>query len=215
MERILEYIRVFPGAEAAYDARHAEVWPELVVEIQESGFRNYTGFRRGTDVWYYGECHPDADTALAALDPKPANTRWNHFFRCLIAEMTDSQGNPLRYDQVFHSDGAHLDGPMSRGCLSLVIDPDRAADYDALHANPWPEIVAALEVAGCRNLSGFRREAHVVYYGEFYPDIETVLGRMHETDVSRRWGAAFEGIIATITDPDGNLITAREMYHND
>ena len=26
--------------------------------------RNFTGFRRGTDVWYYGECHPDVATAF-------------------------------------------------------------------------------------------------------------------------------------------------------
>jgi L-rhamnose mutarotase len=44
MERILMYIRIFPGAEAAYDTRHAEVWPELVAEIQESGVRNYTAW---------------------------------------------------------------------------------------------------------------------------------------------------------------------------
>ena len=56
MERILMYIRIFPGTEAEYDRRHAEIWPELVAEIQESGIRNFTGFRRGTDVWYYGEC---------------------------------------------------------------------------------------------------------------------------------------------------------------
>ena len=27
-----------------------------VAEIRESGMHDFTGFRRGTDVWYYGEC---------------------------------------------------------------------------------------------------------------------------------------------------------------
>jgi L-rhamnose mutarotase len=215
MERILMYIRIFPGTEAEYDRRHAEIWPKLVSEIQESGIRNFTGFRRGTNVWYYGECEPDVAAAFGVHGPKPANTQWNHFFRDVIAEIADGDGNLLRYDEIFHSDGRALDGPMARGCFSLVIDPERAADYERLHANPWPDMMAALEETGFRNYSGFRRGAHVVYYGEFYPDMTTAFGRIGETDVNRRWGEAFEGIITTITDRDGKLITADEVYHND
>ncbi len=44
-------------------------------------------------------------------------------------EIADGDGNLLRYDQVFHADGPRLEGPMTRGCFSLVIDPERAADY--------------------------------------------------------------------------------------
>jgi L-rhamnose mutarotase len=215
MERILMYIRIFPGTEAEYDKRHAEIWPELVTEIQESGIRNFTGFRRGTDVWYYGECHPDVATAFGVHGPKPANTRWNRFFRDVIAEIADGDGNLLRYDQVFHADGPPLDGPMTRACFSLVIDPERAADYDRLHAEAWPEMLEAIVDAGFRNYGGFRRGAHVVYYGEFYPDMATVFARIGQTDVNRRWGEAFAGIITTITDADGALITADEVYHND
>ena len=215
MERFLMYLRIFPGTEAEYDRRHAEIWPELVTEIQESGIRNFTGFRRGTDVWYYAECHPDAATAFGIHGPKPHNQRWNHYFRDVIAEIADANGNPFSYDQVFRSDGPPLDGPFQRGCFSLVIDPDRAADYEALHANPWPDLVAALEETGFRNYVGFRRGAHVVYYGEFYPDMDTAFARIGETEVNARWGTAFEGIITTITDADGKLLVADEIYHND
>ena len=34
-------------------------------------------------------------------------------------------------------------------------------------------------------------------------------------EVNARWGEAFEGIITTITDADGNLLTADEIYHQD
>jgi L-rhamnose mutarotase len=215
MERVLMYIRIFPGTEADYDKKHAEIWPDLVAEIQESGIHNFTGFRRGTDVWYYGECHPDVATAFGVHGPKPANTRWNHFFRGIIAEIADEHGNLLRYDEIFHTDGPPLDGPMTRGCFSLVVDPERVADYDALHANPWPDMLAAIEDSGFRNYGGFRRGSHVVYYGEFYPDMATVFARIGQTEVNGRWGKAFEGIILTITDPDGNLLVANEMHHND
>ena len=45
--------------------------------------------------------------------------------------------------------------------------------------------------------------------------MDTVFGRIGATDVNRRWGEAFEGIITTITEPDGKLITADEVYHQD
>jgi L-rhamnose mutarotase len=215
MERQLMYLRIFPGTEAEYERRHAEIWPELVAEIQESGIRNFSGFRRGTDVWYYAECHPDAATAWATHGPKPWNQKWNRYFRDVIAEAADANGKAMTYDQVFRSDGPALDGPFERGCFSLVIDPERAADYEALHAAAWPDMIEALEETGFRNYCGFRRGAHVVYYGEFYPDMETCFARIGETEVNGRWGTAFEGIITTITDADGRLLVADEIYHND
>jgi L-rhamnose mutarotase len=215
MERALFYLRLFPGTEAEYDRRHAAIWPELAAEIRGSGLRNMSGFRRGTDVWYYLEAHPDVRTAFAVHGPKPANQRWNHYFRDVIAEIATPDGELIWYQEVFHAGGEPLPGPMSRGLLSLVIDPERAADYDAIHADPWPDMMAAIHDAGFRNYSGFRRGAHVVYYGEFYPDMGTVFGRIGQTEVNARWGKAFEGIITTITDAEGGLITAREVFHQD
>jgi L-rhamnose mutarotase len=215
MERAVFYLRLFPGTEAEYDRRHAAIWPELADEIRESGLRNMTGFRRGTDVWYHVEGEPDVETAFAIHGPKPANQRWNLYFRDVIAQITDDAGGLLWYDQVFRSDGPPLDGPFRRGLFGLVIDPDRAADYEALHADPWPDLMAAIEASGFRNYNGFRRGAHVVYYGEYYPDMATVFARMNEHEVNARWGAAFEGIITKITDADGNLIVADEVFHQD
>ena len=71
MERALFYLRLFPGTEAEYDRRHEAIWPELADEIRESGLRNMSGFRRGTDVWYYVEADPDRTTAFDVHGPKP------------------------------------------------------------------------------------------------------------------------------------------------
>lgn len=215
MERAVFYLRLFPGTEAEYDRRHAPIWPELADEIRESGLRNMSGFRRGTDVWYYLEGKPDVESAFAVHGPKPANQRWNHYFRDVIAQITDDSGELLWYDEVFHARGEPLEGPFERALFGLVIDPERAADYDALHADPWPDMMAAIEASGFRNYTGFRRGAHVVYYGEYYPDMATVFARMGEHEVNARWGKAFEGIITTITDRDGKLITADEVFHQD
>lgn len=216
MERICFYLRIYPGTEAEYDRRHAEIWPELVEEIRESGIHNFSGFRRGTDVWYYAECEPDAATAFGVHGPKPANQRWNRYFRDVIAQITTDSGELIRLDEVFHTnEGPKLDGPMTRGFLTLVIDPERSDEYEALHANPWPDMIDAIAKAGFRNYSGFRRGAQVVYYGEYHPDMATVFGRMAQFEVNDRWGKAFEGIITKITNDDGSLITANEIYHQD
>jgi L-rhamnose mutarotase len=215
MERVAFYLRIFPGTEAEYDRRHANIWPELVAEIRDSGIHNFSGFRRGTDVWYYAECEPDAKTAFRIHGPKPNNQRWDHYFRDVIAQITDDAGELLWYDRMFSSDGPKLEGPMQRALISLVIDPERAADYESLHANAWPDLMAAIEASGYRNYHGFRRGANVVYYGEYYPDIDTVVAKMGATEVNARWGEAFQGIITTILGPDGKLIEAQEVYHQD
>jgi len=215
MERALFYLRIFPGTEAEYDRRHAAVWPELADEIRESGLRNYSGFRRGTDVWYYVEAEPDVKTAFAVHGPKPKNQEWGRYFRDVISEITDADGELLWYQEVFHAGGDSLPGPMKRGFIHITIDPERADEYDHIHANAWPDMMAAIRDTGFRNYTGFRRGGSVAYYGEFYPDMDTVFGKIAQMEVNDRWGAAFEGIITTIVDADGRLITADEIFHQD
>lgn len=215
MERALFYLRLFPGTEAEYDRRHQSIWPELAAEIRESGLRNMSGFRRGTDVWYYVQAEPDRTAAFDVHGPKPKNQEWGRYFRDVIAEIRAADGGLIWYDEVFHAGGDALPGPMSRGLFSLVIDAERAPEYEALHADPWPEMMAAIHDAGFRNYSGFRRGGSVVYYGEYYPDMATVFGRIGQTEVNARWGEAFAGIITTITDAAGNLLLADEVYHQD
>ena len=119
MERILLYIRIFPGTEAEYDRRHAEIWPELVAEIQESGIRNFTGFRRGTDVWYYGECHPDVATAFARPRPQAGEPALEPVLPRRHRGDRRRRGQPpLLRRGLPHRRGPALDGPMTRGLLT-------------------------------------------------------------------------------------------------
>src|SRR5262245_26489148 len=196
MERALFAVRLFPGTELEYDRRYTNVWPELTAEIHDAGIHNMTAFRRGTDCWWYGECEPDAATALGDLGSRTSWRNWMASLDATLAVTTDHTGDLLRYDEVFHSESP-LAGPFERGAFSIVVDPARIADYDARHAHPWPEMLDALGSSGFGNYTGFRRGNHVLYYGEFRPDMEAALERMGETDVNRRWGESFEGIITT------------------
>jgi len=215
MQRALFYLRLFPGTESEYDRRHEAIWPELGQEIRESGLRNMSGFRRGTDVWYYVEAHPDRQTAFDVHGRKPRNQEWGRYFRDVIAEITAPDGGLIWYEEMFHAGGDPLPEGMQRVLFHITIDPERAADYDAIHADAWPDMMAAIHDAGFRNYTGFRRGGSVVYYGELYPDLPSVLASIGRTEVNARWGRAFEGIITTITDADGSLIRADEVFHQD
>ena len=186
---------------------------ELLEERHSAGLLQTTVFRRGTDAWWYVKSRSDTRSALAIRDGLPAHLAWQRGLRDVVAPAASASAG-LLYVEVFHTDeGARLSGPMRRGLLSLVIDPEQAAAYDALHADAWPELIEALAASGFRDYSGFRSGAHVVYYGEYYPDMPTVFARMAEHEVDARWGVAMAGIITMIQDPDGWLITADEVAH--
>ncbi len=135
MERVAFYLRIFPGTEAEYDRRHAEVWPELVDEIRESGIRKLHRFRRGTDVWYYAECEPDAKTAFGVQGPEARQPA----LEPLLPRRHRPDHRRLRRASLVPPD---LPGrrPSTRGTddpQHFVVDPERADEYDARHADPW------------------------------------------------------------------------------
>lgn len=213
MERCLHYFRLFPGTEDRFDRMHQEVPREVAAAMTEAGLRNVTVFRRGTDAWRYAEAEPDRETAYRRYLEAPISRERRHELRDVLAELEMPGGGFIWYDEVFRTDAPRPEGPFERGCFSLVIDPERADHYDRLHAEPWPEMLAAIAEAGYRDYTGFRRGAHVVYVGDYYPDFDTVIARINATDVAARWGRAFEGVITTIVGADGRNLTAREIYH--
>jgi len=205
--------RLYPGTEVAFGQLCRSVTPELIDESRRAGIRQLTGFRRGTDVWFYGEYDSDPRASIARRDEMPAHQGWWHGLRSIVEDASEP-ARVVFYDEVFHTnEGAPLAGPSTRGMLTLAIDPERSDEYDALHAHPWADLIEALADSGFRNYSGFRRGPLVVYYGEYYPDMRSVFARMASHEVDARWGRAFEGIITTIRGPDGWLLTADEICH--
>ena len=55
MKRIAFRMRLKPGSEAEYKARHDTIWPELAAVIRASGVRNYSIFRSDLDLFAYLE----------------------------------------------------------------------------------------------------------------------------------------------------------------
>ncbi len=104
MERMCFTFELRPGMEDEYKRRHDEIWPELVEAIQEAGIRNYSLFRRGTQVVAYAECHPDVATAFGKVGATDVNTRWSEWFEDVIVSLADEEGNLFRCDEVWHLD---------------------------------------------------------------------------------------------------------------
>jgi L-rhamnose mutarotase len=79
--------RLKPGMEDAYDAAHANLWPDLLAAQREFGIRRWLIFRDGLDLFHCVECD-DYARAIAGLARHPVNQRWQ-------AEMA-------RYTEVAH-----------------------------------------------------------------------------------------------------------------
>jgi L-rhamnose mutarotase len=78
---------------------------------------------------------------------------------------------------------------MQRVCFTLQVRPERLDEYRARHRAVWPDMLAALRVAGWTNYSLFLRgDGLLVGYLET-EDFEAAQRAMQRTDVNARWQA--------------------------
>lgn len=219
MHRSLFHLRLNAGAEDSFDERAVGPSSHLT-EALAARLSNVSAFRRGTDVWCYAEAAGETSGIAegeASLDRLVGAAAWNRWIGALadVVIRNPEPGSVTRYREVFHSDGPPLATTAERGMFVLVVHPERIAEYEARHADVWPDMMAALADSGFRNYTGFRRDSQVAYYGEFHPDMARALSTIGATEVNHRWGESFEGIITSISDREGRLFTAREVFHLD
>jgi L-rhamnose mutarotase len=102
----------------------------------------------------------------------------------------------------------------------IGVRPELIAQYKALHAAAWPEILARISACGIRNYTIYLREpenllfAHFEYHGE---DFTADMARMGQDEATRRWWA--------LTDPCQEGLASRregewwaplvEVFHHD
>ena len=89
-----------------YKARHANVWPEMLDALRETGWRNYSLFLKpdGLLVGYLET--DDFAKCTAGMKDRPVNARWQAemapFFESLSGAGADDSMFPL--EEVFHLD---------------------------------------------------------------------------------------------------------------
>jgi L-rhamnose mutarotase len=83
---------------------------------------------------------------------------------------------------------------MRRVAMVINIRPEKVADYRALHAAAWPEVLAALRRAHVRNYSIFLKDdllfGYLEYHGE---DWDADMALVAADPATQRWWA--------LTDP--------------
>ncbi|WP_281245768.1 L-rhamnose mutarotase [Amycolatopsis marina] len=104
-QRVCFLLKVRPDRMEEYRRRHAEVWPEMLAALRETGWRNYSLFLApdGLLVGYLET--DDFDAALAGMAATEVNARWQAemapFFEDLDGR-ADAGIAPLT--EVFHLD---------------------------------------------------------------------------------------------------------------
>ena len=107
MQRHGSIIRLRPEHEAEYRRLHAEVWPEVLAQIERSGIRNYSIFLHDGMLFSYFEYVGDdfeGDMARMAADPE--TQRWWDWMMPMQEPLADRAEGEwwASMEEVFHLD---------------------------------------------------------------------------------------------------------------
>jgi L-rhamnose mutarotase len=101
--------------------------------------------------------------------------------------------------------------------MVIGVRPEKLAVYRELHANPWPEMNAALNAANIHNYSIYLREPENLLFGyweysgtDFAGDIEGLDGLA----ISKKWLALCQARLATAKDGEW-WSSMSEIFHLD
>ncbi len=104
---------------------------------------------------------------------------------------------------------------MERICFTFALKPGTEEEYKRRHDEIWPELVEEIQAAGIRNYSLFRRGLQITAYAECHPDAATSFGKVGASEANVRWAKWFDDVIERLTDEQGNLFRADEVWHLD
>jgi L-rhamnose mutarotase len=102
-----------------------------------------------------------------------------------------------------------------RFCFTFEIRPGTEAEYKRRHDEIWPELVEVIKDAGVSNYSLFRRGTQVIAYCECEPDVDTAFAQIGASEANARWSEYFQDVIVSLTDENGDLMVAKEVWHLD
>ncbi len=108
MARYCFLLQVRPDLLAEYRARHAQVWPEMLHALRDTGWRNYSLFVRDDGLLVGYVEADDLAAAQAAMAATDVNRRWqaemSRYFTGLAGRPPDE--GLLVLDEVFNLDDA-------------------------------------------------------------------------------------------------------------
>jgi L-rhamnose mutarotase len=105
---------------------------------------------------------------------------------------------------------------MRRFGQRIDVRPERIEVYEALHAAPWPGVLAQIERSNIRNYSIFRDGNHLFAYFEYLgDDFEADMAAMAADPETQRWWALTDAMQEPLPDrePGTWWTTLREVFH--
>ena len=105
MQRVGFKLQIRPEMADEYKRRHAEVWPDMLQALRETGWTNYSIFLDRADGTLFGYLEtPDLDAAKAGMATREVNARWQAdmapFFVALEGKRPDE--GFLQLEEVFY-----------------------------------------------------------------------------------------------------------------
>jgi L-rhamnose mutarotase len=104
---------------------------------------------------------------------------------------------------------------MERVGFTMRILPGQEAEYRRRHAAVWPDMLAALKVAGARDYSIYLRGSDLFAY-LVVDDFAAFRATMAASPVNARWQSEMAALIDPLTDPaTGFHQRLEEIFHLD
>ncbi len=104
MEQHAFKMQLNDGMADEYKRRHDEIWPELVLLLQEAGIRDYSIFLDEETNILFGVLRRRRDHTMATLPEHPVMQKWWAYMADVMA--TNEKHEPVVIDlrPVFHMD---------------------------------------------------------------------------------------------------------------
>ncbi len=104
---------------------------------------------------------------------------------------------------------------MQRIAFTMRIKPGTEEEYRRRHQQVWPELLADLKAAGCKNYSIYLRGTELFAYMEV-DDFQRYLEIMASSTASERWEAQMSDILLRETEgATGFPPVLPEVFHLD
>jgi L-rhamnose mutarotase len=100
----------------------------------------------------------------------------------------------------------------------IRVRPEQIEDYERLHADPWPDVLAQIRRSNIRNYTIFRHGTDLFAYFEYVgEDFAADMAAMAADETTQRWWAQTDPMQEALPDrePGTWWLTMTEIFHTD
>ncbi len=104
MQRVCFQLQVKPDRIDEYKRRHADVWPDMLAALHETGWHNYSLFLRPDGLLIGYVETPSLEAAQAGMAATEVNTRWQAEMADLFEDLDGRAPDEgfLVLEEIFH-----------------------------------------------------------------------------------------------------------------